>query len=318
MKKRILITGAAGYIGNKLIHKLAEENTEAIELVAGIDIKPPQEQMPHEKFEFHQCDIRSDILDTLIKEKRINTIVHLASVVTPTKTMTRELMYEIDVVGTKKLYESAIKHRVSQFVVTSSGAAYGYHHDNPEWLYEGDALRGNKEFAYSDHKRLIEEMLSTYRKTNKLPQQLILRPGTILGKNVSNQITALFEKKAIIGIQNATTPFVFIWDEDVVNIILQGIKENKSGVFNLAGNGYVTLKEIANILKKPYVAIPAWVIKSVLWLLHKVKLTQYGPEQVRFLRYRPVLANDTLKKEFPYTPTYTSKEVFEYYLNTKS
>ena len=41
-----------------------------------------------------------------------------------------------------------------------SGAAYGYHPDSPEWLHESDPLRGNDEFPYSRHKRLVEEMLA--------------------------------------------------------------------------------------------------------------------------------------------------------------
>ena len=48
--------------------------------------------------------------------------------------------------------------------------------------------------------------------------------------------------------------------------------------------------------------------------MKKLNLTQYGPEQVRFLLYRPVLSNVKLKSEFKYTPTYTTRQVFEYYL----
>ena len=47
-----------------------------------------------------------------------------------------------------------------------------------------------------------------------------------------------------------------------------------------------------------------------------LRLTPHGPEQVRFLRYRPVLANDRLKDDFGYTPAYTSREAFERYVDT--
>lgn len=40
-------------------------------------------------------------------------------------------------------------------------------------------------------------------------------------------------------------------------------------------------------------------------------LSQYGPEQVRFLQYRPVLANEALKRDFGYTPEKTSAETFD-------
>ena len=46
-------------------------------------------------------------------------------------------------------------------------------------------------------------------------------------------------------------------------------------------------------------------------------LTQYGPDQLLFIQYRPVLDNRLLKEEFGYKPKKTSLEVFEYYLNAK-
>ncbi len=314
--KRILITGAEGYIGKKIIQKLID-NAAYIDVVVGIDIKN-SEGYKKENFYFYQCDILSDIPNELIKKYKINTIVHLASIVKAPKGMTRGRMYEIDVTGTKKLYESAIDNQVKHFIITSSGAAYGYYKDNQEWLKETDAIRGNAEFVYSDHKRLIEEMLLKFREENKYPKQLILRASTILGKGVSNQITAMFEKQFVIGIKNTDTPFVFIWDEDVVNIIYEGIVKNKTGIYNLAGDGIITLPEIARILNKKFIPLSRNLLRGILTILQKLKLTQYGPEQVKFLLYRPVLANDKLKKEFKYTPTFTSKEVFEYYIKNKS
>ena len=110
---------------------------------------------------------------------------------------------------------------VHTLIYTSSGAAYGYHADNPEWLDESDPLRGNAEFAYADHKRLVEEMLARWRATHPELRQLIFRPGTILGARAHNQITALFDRSYVLGLSGAQSPFVIIWDQDVVGAILQ-------------------------------------------------------------------------------------------------
>ena len=59
---------------------------------------------------------------------------------------------------------------------------------------EDDALRGNPEFAYSDHKRQVEEMLARGRREHPELRQLVFRPGAILGEPTRNQITELFEK----------------------------------------------------------------------------------------------------------------------------
>jgi UDP-glucose 4-epimerase len=251
---------------------------------------------------------------TLFKKHGIDIVVHLAAIVTPGRKSNRELEYSVDVLGAKNILEACVQAGVRKIIVTSSGAAYGYYPDNPAWLQETDPLRGNKEFAYSYHKRLVEEMLARYREQHPQLQQLIFRPGTVLGKNVNNQITALFEKKFVLGLRGAGSPFVFVWDQDVAACIVKGVLENKTGIYNLAGDGTLNLREIAAMLHKPYIQLPVALVKSSLWLLRKLRLSQYGPEQVNFLRYRPVLANAKLKTEFGYTPRKTTKEVFEYYL----
>ena len=53
-------------------------------------------------------------------------------------------------------------------------------------------------------------------------------------------------------------------------------------------------------------------------MLKQLHLTQYGPEQVDFLRYRPVLDNRRLKQEFGYVPRKTSSEVFDFWRVSRS
>ena len=55
-----------------------------------------------------------------------------------------------------------------------------------------------------------------------------------------------------------------------------------------------------------------------LRLLRVLKLTQYGPEQVDFLRYRPVLDNRRLKEDFGYIPAKTSREAFDVFVEARN
>jgi UDP-glucose 4-epimerase len=209
--------------------------------------------------------------------------------------------------------DSCIAAGVRKIIVTSSGAAYGYHADNPPWLTESDPVRGNEEFAYSHHKRLVEEMLAEYRATHPALQQVIFRVGTILGETTRNQITALFERPRLIALRGSASPFVFIWDRDVVGAIEHAIDTDRGGIYNVAGDGALSIQEIAARLGKRCVTLPPSLLRVVLALLHPLGLTQYGPEQVNFLRYRPVLDNRRLKDDFGYRPQLTSAEVFDLY-----
>ena len=71
------------------------------------------------------------------------------------------------------------------------------------------------------------------------------------------------------------------------------------------------------ILNKKVVKLPSTLVTVALFVLKRLKLSQYGEEQVRFLKYRPVLDNKKLKEEFGYIPMKTSIEVFKYYLVSK-
>ena len=53
------------------------------------------------------------------------------------------------------------------------------------------------------------------------------------------------------------------------------------------------------------------LLRLALRVLKALGLTQYGPEQLDFLRYRPVLANRRLKDVFGYVPRLSSADVFE-------
>jgi len=229
-----------------------------------------------------------------------------------------ELDYSVDVLGTQNVLKACVASGVKQLVVTSSGAAYGYYADNPSWLKETDALRGNDDFPYPRHKRLVEELLAGYRETHPELKQLVLRPGTVLGAATNNQITNLFAKPFMLKIAKSRSGFVFIWDEDVISIIEKGVLEDKEGIYNLAGTGSLSANEIAQILNKPCLVLPASVLGAVLNISRFLKLGKLGSEHVKFLQYRPVLDNQSLREDFGYTPKKTTREVFDFFIANRN
>ncbi|NNG06754.1 MAG: NAD-dependent epimerase/dehydratase family protein, partial [Desulfobacteraceae bacterium] len=227
----VLVTGSDGFLGRQLMEALARER-EGFENIVAMDVRDTPQQERRAGIEYLTADIRSPELSNIFGHFHIDHVVHLASIVTPGKKTDRDFEYAVDVLGTQNVLEACIASNVGKIIITSSGAAYGYHSDNPAWLDEDHALRGNPEFAYSDHKRLVEEMLARYRKEHPELKQLIFRPGTILGDTANNQITALFEKPVLIGLMGADAPFVLIWDKDVIGSIIKGIKEDLTGIYN--------------------------------------------------------------------------------------
>ncbi|NOE32339.1 SDR family oxidoreductase [Ruegeria sp. HKCCD7318] len=302
---RILITGAAGMVGQALLPEL-----EGHEVFA-TDLRRP-ESLP-EYVAFLPMDVTSDAPARVITKVKPDVIVHLASIVTPTPKMGRAAAYAVDVEGTRKVVNAAIANGVRRLVVTSSGAAYGYHADNRIPLRERDPLRGNPEFPYSDHKRQVEELLAEARSAAPDLEQVVLRVGTVLGAGTENQITALFHKPRLLAVTGSESPFVFIWTHDLARILRRAATDGPPGVYNVAGDGAMGVTDLADAMGKSVLRLPAWALKAALSVARPLGLSRYGPEQLRFLQYRPVLDNSALKSEFGYTPEKTSAEVFAFW-----
>lgn len=303
---KILITGAAGAVGTALLTLLTSNRDMTI---IATDIRPP-ETLPDNAI-YEKMDVRGPDPDRIIASHSPDVVVHLASIVTPAKGSTREFEYAVDVTGTENVLAACLTHKVRRLVVTSSGAAYGYHPENLNPLRESDPIRGNHAFAYSWHKRLVEEMLSEARHTTPQLEQVILRVGTVLGAGLENQITALFHQPRLLGLKGSDSPFVFIWTDDLAKILHRAATNGPAGIFNVAGDGAMRVQDLAQAMGKTVRWLPPRLIKLVLAVAKPLRLSRYGPEQVRFLLYRPVLDNTALKNKFGYTPEKTSAEVFE-------
>ena len=307
--KRVFVTGGNGFLGHSVVRGLAEAK-DRVELVVSGDLSHPTGERRVDGVDYVVADVTDPAsVSGPIGEHGIDTVVHLAAIVNPGNLST-EQEFAVDVTGSKNVFDSCLAHGVKRVVVSSSGAAYGYHADSPTWLTEEDPVRGTETFPYSLHKRLVEEQLAALRESNPELEQVVLRIGTILGETVDNQITDLFRAKRPLKIRGSESPFVFIWDQDVVGVMLQAVLGDKTGIFNVAGDGAMTIDEIAAELGKKPRAVPVGALKTGLRVGHLLHLTPHGPDQTDFLAYRPVLDNRKLKEDFGYTPKFTTREAF--------
>lgn len=301
----VLVTGGSGFLGSSVVPGLVADGHRVI----STDVRMPR--VPVEGAVHQVMDVtEAAAVDRVVGEHRPGVVVHLASIVTPGRGTTRAQQHAVDVQGSQHVVAACLAHDVRRVVVSSSGAAYGYHADNPARLTEDDPLRGNTAFAYSEHKRQVEALLAGTRVSDPQLEQVVLRIGTILGQGVDNQITALWDWPRLLRIRGSESPFVFIWDRDVAAIIRHAVDSPFTGPVNVAGDGVVTIPEIATALGKGTITVPESVLRVVLAVAGRLRVTPYGPEQTAFLRYRPVLDNTRLRTEFGYVPRYTSAQAF--------
>lgn len=306
--QRVLVTGGAGYLGRLVVSRLVEAGIPTV----SVDVRSPGTE--REGVIDVVADLRDADLPALLTEHGSTAVVHLAAVVEPPRGMSDEDLEAIEVGGTQAVLDACVVSGIQHLTVLSSGAAYGYTRRNDGRLLDEDApTPGSPEFAYSRHKAQVEQLVARARRLHPEVRILLLRPGTILGASTNNQITALFRQPVILGLRESATPYVFVWDEDVAEIIVQGIQRGVTGTFNVAGDGTMTLADIAAAEERRLVRLPATAVRRALALSRRLGVGRYGPEQVDFLRHRPVLDNTRLRRAFPGLPRLTSRETYDLY-----
>lgn len=313
--RAVAVIGASGHLGQLVLGALRRDR-RSVERILALDVAPLPDTLHGDGVVFEELDVRSARLAELLDEHHIDTVVDCACIVTPAHGMTRNTQYAIDVDGTHNVLEASAEKGVRQLVFLSSGAAYGFHVDNPAVVDERSPIRGNEELPYARHKRLVEELLARYRASHPELLQLVFRPALVLG--AGGPTMPIFHKRWLVTVAGNGTRFAFVWDEDVVACIVKGIHERKAGIYNLAADGALTMQEIAGITGAQCIPVAAPLLRSALAVLKRLRLSTAGPEQVTFLRYRPVLANTALKRDFGFTPTRSSREVFEAYWKSHS
>jgi UDP-glucose 4-epimerase len=189
----VAITGAGGYIGQRLISHLGHQ--ERCAHILGTDITEPQ--VSAKKLTFHNKDIRDHSLIDFWKDQDVETLAHLAFIVDPIRNEKR--MYDINVNGTLNVLRICEELEIGHIIVASSGSAYGAWPDNPEPLTEEHPIRQfPPSFSYPYHKGLMEHHCTDFMKAHPNIIFNIVRPCIVYGPNTDNYLARYFKNMPIV------------------------------------------------------------------------------------------------------------------------
>ena len=254
--QKILVTGGAGFVGQKLVNKLVKENIEVIVLD---NLSSGTKDNINKNATFIKGDIRDNkLVDSIIKE--CSLIFHLAAEIELQKSIDDPInCFEINVVGTLNIIKAAIKYNIQRFVFASSSAVYPLNCEKA--LTEEMAING--ETPYGISKLTGEQMLAYYLKKNNL-NYCALRCFNIYGpgQKIDSAYSAVIPKFIKLAKNGEDLPLYnggiqtrdFIHVDDVVEAYILMSKSNRTGSFNLGSGNDISIKEIAikisNVEKK--------------------------------------------------------------------
>lgn len=254
---KILLLGAAGFIGTNLTIELAKKTEDEITLVdRSKAFFKPIVSMDLKNVHILEADLTVGMdFDSILKDQEV--VYHLVSTTVPT-TSNQHISQELvsNVIFSANLFEACIRCAVKKVVfVSSGGTVYGKEVDCP--LKEKTAT--NPISSYGVQKITIEKLLYLYRYMYGLDYRIIRlanpygpyqRPNGVLGAVTTFTYKALKgDEITVYGDGSVVRDFIYI--DDAIRAIMKIVNgENKHRTFNL-GCGYGTsIKQVLETIEK--------------------------------------------------------------------
>lgn len=264
MKKNILVTGGAGFIGSHLVERLLGENIWKVSVVdnfnefysPAIKRNNISDFAENENFRLYEADIcDADALENVFADNDFDAIVHLAAWAGVRPSLLNPKLYtEVNVCGTLNLLELSKKYGVKQFVFGSSSSVYGINSKIP--FSEEDKIYQTIS-PYAATKAAGEFLCHTYSHLYDL-RTVCLRFFTVYGARQRPDLAIhkfsrlIWEEKPIPMFGDGRTRRDYTYVDDIIQGVRSSIEYDKSDfeIFNLGESQTIELKDLIALLEE--------------------------------------------------------------------
>lgn len=289
---RILVTGATGFLGGRLVEVLSGQGTPVrgtTRLVSRARTLPGVQWV--------QCDLtREEGLRAALQD--METVIHCAALCGPPGSL--EEYEDANLRGTLRLLRLAAEAGVKNFVYLSSMSVYAAPERPAAVLDERSPYddRAEERGVYTRSKLAADAAVLDYARHHAAPRIIVLRPGTIYGPGAKLpvgrlQLPSSSSRPVIAGSPRVTTGLVYV--DDVVDAMLAAsVSDVPTGsVYNLVDSGNADQAELARTIREvtggrirplfaPYPLV--WVLMLGLDLLSLLRHRRLGTARYRLRR----------------------------------
>ncbi len=246
---KCLVTGATGFIGNRLVEELLAQGNE-------VNILARSKEKVYQLFGERVSFFKGDLWDTNVIRKAssdCDAIFHLAAFAN-IWSKDKMLAFKTNVKGTQNILDAALENKVKKVVFTSSAAVFPPS-ENGEEIDETAPFPENYLTEYETTKALAEQLCAEYCK--KGLDVVIVNPPRLFGPgllNKSNSVTILIKKyisgkwRIIPGKGDAIGNYVFI--DDVVKGHILAMQKGVCGEKYILGGTNISFNDFFNVLSK--------------------------------------------------------------------
>src|SRR5438552_4019658 len=308
MGQRVLITGISRFLGGKLAQRL--ERDPDVDYIVGVDLDEPEVDL--DRTEYVRADIRNPLIVKVLQAAEVDTVVHLAIVSTPTRVGGRTAMKELNVIGAMQLFAACQKaERVSKLVMKSTTAVYGADPRDPALFTEDLAARSVPRIGYSKDSIEIEQYARDFGRRRPDVDVSILRFANFVGPDIETTLTRYFSLPVIPTAMGYDPRIQLIHEDDAIEVLRRSVRETHPGIYNVAADGVVYLSQAVRLLGRPPLPVILPLATPLANLLKRAGKVDFATDQLEFLLYGRVVANERLKEEFGSTPRFTTQEALK-------
>jgi nucleoside-diphosphate-sugar epimerase len=318
------VTGPTGEVGISAVTALERE--PAVDAIIGMARRPfDPAARGWRKTTYRQGDILDRAaVDALVEEADV--VVHLAFIIMGS----RQESERINLQGTRNVFEATVAgSRPRRLVYCSSVAAYGYHSDNPVPLTEDVPTRGSPEHYYSAQKASCEALLADIvgSAVGESPLEVfVLRPCIVAGPNAPLLADAMpwnqlpDPVRAVVKAVPILKPVVpdpgfslqLVHHDDVATAIaLAATAQVAPGAYNIAGDGLVTIADVAKALGGRPVRVPGAAATAASAAISRLPFIPSALEWLHAARTSVVMDTTKARTTLGWRPTYSSAEALQ-------
>ncbi|MDO5759857.1 MAG: NAD(P)-dependent oxidoreductase [Bacteroidota bacterium] len=261
--KKVLVTGASGFIGSTLCDMLLRK--EGVEVWAGVRKNSSRKYLQSQELHFMDLQYSEpDVLKEQLEKESFDTIFHLAGL---TKAKSQEEFDKVNFVYTKNLIY-AIKDLECKLIYMSSFAAHGPAGENPFTIAKVSD-KNTPNTMYGKSKLKAEEYINDHC-TNKY---IILRPTGVYGEREKDYFVYFKTIKSHIDatLGKPKQRLTFIYSKDLCKACILAAENRdltKKTYFVADGNVYLD-SEFSQITKQVFntwtisIRFPLWIVRVI-------------------------------------------------------
>ena len=307
---RVAVTGAAGYIGGRLIRRL--ETDEAVDSILALDVvERPEIAARSDKTQFSRLDVAQPFPD-LFRENGINAVVHLAFVLAPGRNA--EAARQVNARGALNAVEACANAEVRHVLYLSSASVYGARADNPAFMDEDRRPNPVRGFQYSEDKIIAESFLSGFANRDESVPVAILRACPVVGPNADNFIANAFRKPILPMMGGFDPEMQFIHEGDLTDAMVGCLKARLGGVYNVAADGTIRWSRMAAMTGRRTLRLPPFAWRALTAAGWRLRLQSASPPAgLDFITYPWTVNASKIKRALGIEFRYTSCEAWRAY-----